>query len=67
MIGYLKMRVSKEIHRTHPEQVVWQRSFHDHIVRSEQDYLRIQQYIDANPAKWKQDCFYICEKTDPLG
>ena len=37
---------------------LWQRSFHDHIVRNEQDYLRIWQYIDSNAAKWKMDCFY---------
>ena len=37
---------------------VWQRSFHDHIIRDEKDYLKIWQYIDENPSKWEQDCFY---------
>ena len=37
---------------------LWQRSYHDHIIRNEQDYLRIWQYIDTNVAKWKNDCFY---------
>ena len=37
---------------------LWQRSYHDHVVRGEQDYLRIWQYIDSNAAKWKADCFY---------
>ena len=37
---------------------LWQRSFHDHVVRNEQDYLRIWQYIDSNAVKWKEDCFY---------
>lgn len=37
---------------------LWQRSYHDHIIRSEREYLKIWQYIDANAAKWKLDCYY---------
>ena len=37
---------------------VWQRSYNDHIVRDEKDYLNIWQYIDCNYLKWKADCFY---------
>jgi len=36
----------------------WQRSFHDHIIRNEVDYNRISAYIDNNPARWHEDCFY---------
>ena len=36
----------------------WQKSFHDHIIRSEQDYIRIAEYIETNPEKWEEDCFY---------
>ncbi|MBQ3557366.1 MAG: transposase [Oscillospiraceae bacterium] len=37
---------------------VWQRGYHDHIIRNEEDYLRIWEYIDTNPAKWREDCYY---------
>ena len=37
---------------------LWQRSFHDHIIRGEKDYLKIWEYIDQNPAKWREDCFF---------
>lgn len=37
---------------------LWQKSFHDHIIRGEADYLRIWHYIDTNPAKWREDCYY---------
>ena len=37
---------------------IFQRSFHDHIIRGENDYLKIWNYIDTNPQKWKEDCFY---------
>ena len=40
------------------DQRIWQHSYHDHIIRGEQDYLKIWQYIDSNPAKWPEDCFY---------
>ena len=38
---------------------IWQKSFHDHVVRGEQDYQKIWNYIDGNPMKWAEDCFYI--------
>ena len=37
---------------------VWQRSYHDHIIRNQSDYDEIWQYIDENPLKWKLDCYY---------
>ena len=37
---------------------IWQTSFHDHIIRDEKDYLKIWNYIDTNPFKWQDDCFY---------
>jgi len=38
---------------------VWQKSFHDHIVRGKQDYEKILDYIENNPSKWSEDKFYI--------
>ena len=38
---------------------LWQRSFHDHIVRNERSYRALWNYIDGNPAKWSEDCFYL--------
>jgi len=38
---------------------VWQKSFHDHIIRNAEDYHRIYEYISGNPLNWRQDCFYI--------
>lgn len=37
---------------------IWQKSYHDHIIRNEADYRRIWEYIDTNPAKWREDCYY---------
>jgi len=38
---------------------LWQRSFYDHIVRNDEDYRRIAQYIDTNPQKWAIDRFSV--------
>ena len=40
---------------------VWQKLFHDHVVRGEKDYLEIWNYIEGNPSKWEEDCFYVKE------
>ena len=37
---------------------IWQRSFHDHIIRGDADYKQIWEYIDTNHLKWEKDCFY---------
>ncbi len=37
---------------------IWQYRSYDHVIRGEQDYNEIWQYIDNNPAKWEQDRLY---------
>jgi REP element-mobilizing transposase RayT len=37
---------------------LWQKSFHDHIIRDENEYNRIAEYIENNPANWEEDCFH---------
>ena len=37
---------------------IWQRSYHDHIIRNDAEYQRIWQYIDENPARWSEDKYY---------
>ena len=37
---------------------IWQRSYHEHVIRGEKDYLEIWEYIDTNPARWAEDRYY---------
>lgn len=37
---------------------IWQRDYYEHIIRDEESYYRISEYIKNNPAKWKDDQFY---------
>ncbi|MBR4992599.1 MAG: transposase [Clostridia bacterium] len=60
VMGWFKYQVTKEVNRARstPGEKVFQRSFHDHVIRNEEDYLRIWQYIDTNPLKWQEDRYY---------
>ena len=37
---------------------IWQRMSNDHIIRGEDDYKNIWEYIDTNIIRWQMDCFY---------
>lgn len=37
---------------------LWHRNFYDHIIRDEDSYLRIAEYIINNPMNWNKDKFY---------
>lgn len=37
---------------------LWQRNYYEHIIRTEQSYQTISEYIINNPAKWMDDKYY---------
>ena len=36
----------------------WQSRFHDHIIRNDESFQRISEYIQNNPVNWRNDKFY---------
>ncbi len=60
IVGSFKSAVTKHINETRnsPGHPVWQRSFHDHIIRNDEDLIRITKYIRENPAKWQYDEYF---------
>lgn len=38
---------------------LWQSGYYDHVIRCRQEYLRVWQYIEENPAKWCEDRYYM--------
>ena len=34
---------------------VWQRNYHEHVIRGESEYQQIGEYILFNPARWEMD------------
>ena len=57
LIGYFKMNTAKRIHATNKNINVWQRNYHDHVIRNEQEYQKIYEYIETNPLKWADDYY----------
>ena len=53
VVQQMKGYITKQIGRS-----IWQKLFHDHVIRSEAQYRKIWNYIDGNPIKWAEDCFY---------
>ncbi len=41
------------------EKKLWQKNYYEHIIRNENAYLYIDNYISTNPLKWELDKFYI--------
>jgi putative transposase len=41
----------------------WQSRYHDHVIRSVDEYYSISNYIINNPAKWEEDRFFIDHKS----
>lgn len=60
VVGAYKAGVTREIRRLMQDNtmVVWQRSFHDHIVRTQSALDRIRAYVIENPQRWAEDKFF---------
>ena len=54
VVQQMKGYVTKQLGRS-----IWQKLFHDHVIRNENDYRIIWEYIENNPTQWEQDCFYL--------
>ena len=54
VIGNMKRHVSMQCGYS-----IWQKSFHEHIIRNEDEYRQKWQYIDNNPAKWAEDDYFV--------
>ena len=63
IVGAYKSLVANgclEIYKSKNEMMgkLWQRNYYEHIIRNEQSYQIISDYIINNPAKWAEDKFY---------
>ena len=52
IVSTLKRFVNKKIGFN-----IWQRSYHDHIIRNREELRQIWQYIDNNPINWANDIY----------
>jgi putative transposase len=54
VIRSYKSAVSKQVHEIHAD-FAWQTRFHDHIIRDENEFWKIREYILNNPNRWGED------------
>ena len=61
IIGHFKSIVTKRIRESVGSKSipVWQRNYHERVIRSETDLQRIREYIIANPARWREDDYFV--------
>lgn len=54
VLGWYKYQVTKQANLllNTPGEKLFQRSYYDHVIRNQQDYDEIWQYIENNPRKW---------------
>jgi REP element-mobilizing transposase RayT len=52
--GY-KSSVTKQLGLLGFNKKLWQRNYYEHIIRNEQSYIKISEYIVNNPANWNND------------
>lgn len=57
VVGSFKSAATREVNqlRETPGTSVWQRGYHDHVIRDECDLQRVREYIATNPARWSCD------------
>ena len=53
IIKHLKTNISREIKYS-----IWQKSFYEHIIRNEKEYLKIKEYIKNNVINWQADKYF---------
>lgn len=58
IINQYKSSVKRWCNKNGHEYFQWQSRFHDHIIRNQESYETIANYIINNPAKWQEDKFY---------
>jgi putative transposase len=65
IVGSYKSAITKHANRlglTYQDTAFgWQPKFHDHIIRNDEEYLRINDYIENNPQNWEKDKFFADE------
>jgi len=53
IIKHFKTNITREIKYS-----IWQKSFYEHIVRNEKEYLKIKEYIKYNVINWRKDKYF---------
>lgn len=59
MVRGFKIGVTRWFRANTDIHAVWQRNYYEHIIRNEDAYLKIAEYIQTNPQRWKTDTYHV--------
>lgn len=57
IIGYFKYQTTQSVNC--PNKRLWQRNYYEHIIRNQQSYNLISEYIQTNPLRWQEDTLFV--------
>ena len=55
IIRTFKASVTRRLGREFNVTNIWQRNYYEHVIRDQEDWERIHDYIESNPAMWEND------------
>ena len=58
IVGAFKSLAANRCREAGLDGALWQRSFYEHIVRSDAEYREITEYIMTNPVRWAEDPYH---------
>lgn len=57
-VHWYKGRCTFEMRKTYTK-FSWQPRYHEHVIRNEESYLKISEYIQNNPLRWLEDKYHV--------
>ena len=54
LVSTFKRFINKECNNS-----IWQRNYYEHVIRNENEYIKILEYIENNPFDWKNDKYFL--------
>jgi len=63
-----KSAVTKSLNRLHLSTgtPIWQRNYYEHVIRDEEELIRVREYIQHNPLKWDEDEYNLLDSAQPF-
>jgi len=54
-----KARCTRQVNLKQLKLKLWQRNYYEHIIRDEKSFIQILEYIENNPARWRDDGYFV--------
>ena len=61
LVCVLKSKTTHRCNRLLGKKTIFQRSYYDHVIRNQDDFLATKRYIQENPLKWVLDELYVTD------